>query len=181
MIKQQLLPITLATILMPATLGWSLSGVPSVKAETHNQNVESSNETPSEQETDVDPEKASLIEQYIELSNEKETVIQSVKKPLELNPQIPNEVLQEYINRLEAEYVDLVTPIYAKHYTVEQLEALVEFFQSDVGQSIAKRRQEVSREAFNRVSSWGQRTMREIMKERYEMPDNENQTEPMSE
>jgi len=177
MIKLKLLPITLATILTPATLGWSLLGVSSVQSETNNQNVESLNEAPSEPETDVDPKKASLIKQYIELSNEKETVIESVKTPLELNPQIPNEVLQQYLTRLEAEYVDLVTPIYAKHYTVKQLKALVEFYQSDVGQSIANRRQEISRDTFNRVSSWGQRTMREIMKERYEMPEEEKKNE----
>ncbi|QDZ39830.1 DUF2059 domain-containing protein [Euhalothece natronophila Z-M001] len=168
MIKQKLLPITLATILTPVTLGLSLLAVSSVKAETNDQNIKSLNETPSEQEKDVDPEKASLIRQYIELSNEKEATIETVTLPLEQNPQIPNEVVQEYVRRMEEEYVDLVTPIYAEHFTVEQLEAIIEFYQSDIGQSVAEEFPELTHDTFTRFSTWGERTMREIIEERRE-------------
>ncbi len=179
-------PISLVTFLTPLTLGISLLGVSSVQAESNNQKVEPSNQAPSEQETDVDPEKASLIKEYIEVSNEKEMVIESITIGLEENPQIPNDIVEEYVNRFEADYVDLVTPIYAEHFTTEQLEALIEFYQSDVGQSIAEQTPEAYRDAYERTFNWGQKTMQEIMEERRnqpmpEVPDNQNQDDQMSE
>ncbi|MFP4320607.1 MAG: DUF2059 domain-containing protein [Phormidium sp.] len=159
--KYKLLSFATATVLTPLTLGIAPSLASPVQAATPTEEMGQD----FLEESDISSEKETLIRELIEATNEQNMIAESVRPALEENPQIPQEVVDEYLRRLEAEYVDLVTPIYAEHYTMEELQAMLTFYQSDVGQSIAARSEDVAQDTFERVSSWGERNMREIMED----------------
>lgn len=159
--KYKLLSFATATILTPLTLGIAPSLASPVQAATPTEEMGQE----FLEEPDISPEKEALIRELIEAMNQRDAVLTSVRPTLEENPQIPQEAVDEYLRRLEAEYVDLVTPIYAEHYNMEELQAMLTFYQSDVGQAMAERSEDLERDKFETFRDWGEMNMRDIMED----------------
>ncbi len=159
--KRTFMSLAIATIITPLTVGISPSLTSPVRAATPTEEIGPD----FSEDPDISPEKEALIQEVIEARNETEGVLTSVRPALEQDPQVPQEAVDEYLRRLEADYVDLVTPVYAEHYNMEQLQAMLAFYQSDVGQEITARSEEFNQDTFERVRSWGEMNMREIMED----------------
>ncbi|WP_170187874.1 DUF2059 domain-containing protein [Geitlerinema sp. P-1104] len=159
--KRTFMSLAIATIITPLTLGIAPSLTSPARAATPTEEMGPD----FSEDPDISPEKEAVIQELIEATNEQNIIVESMRQGLEENPQIPQEAVDEYLQRLEVEYVNLATPIYAEHYNMEELQAMLTFYQSDVGQSIAARSEDVARDSFERVSSWTEMNMRQIMED----------------
>ena len=81
-------------------------------------------------------------------------------------PSVPLNAWNRLRKRMKgAELIELMTPIYDKYYTQEDLEAMIRFYRSPVGQKVVKTLPDVSREGFQVGQQWGRRKGEEVMKE----------------
>ncbi|USR90649.1 DUF2059 domain-containing protein [Phormidium yuhuli AB48] len=157
--KRTVLSLTLVNLLAPLSLGMVAVSLPSlgarpVMAQAPNQIFD---------DPEISPEREALIHEIIRATNEVNVMVESVRLSLEAMPGFPSQLREEYLGRFEADYVDLVTPIYAEYYSQEELEALLRFYQSDAGRAIAERAPDVARNAFSRVSVWAELNILDIL------------------
>ncbi len=81
-------------------------------------------------------------------------------------PDIPSEamdIVAEEVNNVIAEamvaeggFVDLIVPIYAKHFTNNELDELIAFYGSPVGRKTVRVMPQITREAIQIGQKWGQ-------------------------
>lgn len=56
------------------------------------------------------------------------------------NPDVPREFWDRFVASVDPEELEeLVVPIYVKHLTVEEMEASIDFYWTEVGQSILRK------------------------------------------
>ena len=53
-------------------------------------------------------------------------------------------------------FVDLIVPVYAKHFTNDELDALIAFYQTPVGRKTVSVMPQVTQEAMQIGQRWGQ-------------------------
>lgn len=53
-------------------------------------------------------------------------------------------------------FVDLIVPVYAKHFTDDELDVLIEFYGTPVGKKTVSVMPQVTKEAMQIGQSWGQ-------------------------
>ena len=63
------------------------------------------------------------------------------------------------------ELVDMVVPIYARHFTQEELEQLLAFYQSPIGKRFVEEQPLLLRESMEAGAAWGRKLAEEAMKE----------------
>jgi hypothetical protein len=63
------------------------------------------------------------------------------------------------------ELVDMVVPIYARHFTQEELEQLLAFYQSPIGKRMVEEQPLLVKESMEAGAEWGKRIAAEAMKE----------------
>lgn len=56
---------------------------------------------------------------------------------------------------MSGELINMLTPIYDKHLTEEDLDALIAFYSTDTGQKIIKSLPEIMKESMNVGAEWG--------------------------
>lgn len=74
------------------------------------------------------------------------------------NPKIPAEFWDEFIARAKREmprFIDMLVPVYDSHFTTEQLDQLLAFYQSPLGQYLAKVQPEVAMQSAQIGQKWG--------------------------
>lgn len=74
------------------------------------------------------------------------------------NPKIPAEFWDEFIARAKREmprFIDMLVPVYDSHFTKEQLDQLLAFYQSPLGQYLAKVQPEVAMQSAQIGQKWG--------------------------
>jgi uncharacterized protein len=88
-------------------------------------------------------------------------------------PQVPEEFWNTFIKEVHSdELIDLVIPIYDKYYTRGEIEDLMHFYQSPVGQKTIQVLPKLSTEAINAGQEWGRmvadRAMRKLKDQGYD-------------
>jgi hypothetical protein len=63
------------------------------------------------------------------------------------------------------ELVDMVVPIYARHFTQEELEQLLAFYQSPIGKRFVEEQPLLVRESMEMGAEWGRKLAEEAIKE----------------
>ena len=53
-------------------------------------------------------------------------------------------------------FIDLIIPVYAKHFTNEELDGLIAFYESPVGAKTVRVMPQITREAMQIGQAWGQ-------------------------
>ncbi|UCJ10804.1 MAG: hypothetical protein JWS08_13315 [Phormidium sp. PBR-2020] len=111
--KRTVFSLILVNLLAPLSLGTVVSIIPSrwtqpVIAQSPNQIFD---------DPEIAPEQEALIHEIIRATNEMNVMLESVRLTLEATPQFPAQLREEYLRRFEADYLDLVTPIYAEYYS----------------------------------------------------------------
>jgi hypothetical protein len=77
-------------------------------------------------------------------------------------------VPEEFWTRLRDEFqahdlVELIVPIYARHLTEAELDALIAFYSSEHGRSIVKKMPQVMQESMSAGQQWGADIARQVM------------------
>ena len=128
----------------------------------------------------IDAERAAKradIRKLIELTgaaNISADALQKMIEPLKASyPQVPEEFWNTFVHEVHSdELVDLVIPIYDKYYTHAEIQELMRFYQSPVGQKTIKVLPKLSAEAIDAGQEWGRmvadRAMRKLREKGYD-------------
>jgi hypothetical protein len=84
----------------------------------------------------------------------------------------------EYVKRFKAAadpkaFEDIFAPIYAKHFTEDDLDAMIAFYETETGKKLAKKRPKIQNEAMNAGAAWGAKTGARIMAELNKVPEDD--------
>ncbi|PYP48599.1 MAG: DUF2059 domain-containing protein [Gemmatimonadetes bacterium] len=114
-------------------------------------------------------DKAMLIRRLLTLTKAAELAVTAMETSIPAqraaNPQIPKEFWDEFMVRARRdmpELVDAILPVYDKHFTKAQLEQLVAFYESPVGQHLAKVQPEITVQSMQAGQQWGARIGAEV-------------------
>ena len=120
----------------------------------------------------VDSAKTALIHRLLELSRATELAVQSIEQALPgqraLNPQIPKEFWDEFATRVRRETPQLLqmfVPIYDARFTTAQLQELIAFYESPLGQHLLRVQPAIVAETMQAGRQWGARIGGEIAAE----------------
>ena len=126
------------------------------------------------EENVVEPEKRQRIERLLEVTgalNVAKIMSEAVTRQMtnaisQARPDIPAEamnIVAEETNAVISEamvaqggFIDLIIPVYAKHFSAEELDALIRFYESPVGAKTVRVMPQITREAMQIGQTWGQ-------------------------
>jgi hypothetical protein len=110
----------------------------------------------------VAPEKEHAIRKLMQMTGAMEMGLQLSSRLFEqlkhAYPQVPEEVWQELLAELNdaSALTDLVIPIYDRHYSLAELQALVEFYESPLGRRVVQATPLIAQESMVAGQHWGQ-------------------------
>jgi len=79
-------------------------------------------------------------------------------------PQVPEPVWGELVESLNpAQLTELAIPIYDRHFSMEELQALIDFYATPVGQRVVRKMPIVAEESVAIGQQWGQTKAYEIL------------------
>lgn len=148
------------------------SMVAAAQTPAQNPTVQASPQTDAERAA-----KRADIRKLIELTgaaNISADALQKMIEPLKASyPQVPEEFWNTFVHEVHSdELVDLVIPIYDKYYTHGEIQELMQFYQSPVGQKTIKVLPKLSAEAIDAGQEWGRmvadRAMRKLREKGYD-------------
>lgn len=128
----------------------------------------------------IDPEKEADIRKLLELANTKAMFNQTIgtmmsliqKSLLQANPDDPkaqmfsNLIAQQLRGDMASQYNELVNqlvPVYDKYYTKDDIEQIIQFYQSPIGQKLLKVTPDLSRETQTIGYQWGSKIGRDVV------------------
>lgn len=116
----------------------------------------------SAQESVIVPAKVTLIRRVLELTKAGELAMTSIRAAVSAqrasNPQVPAEFWDELTRRANQEapkFVDALVPIYDSLFSVVQLQGLVRFYQSPLGQHIVEVQPTIAAQSIRAGQRWG--------------------------
>ena len=123
-------------------------------------NILSAGENPAEDKlNDIPKEKLEEIYKLLELTNiskEADETIQSLIEYFEqLAPHLPDNYLKDLAGQFSGkDYLKKLAPIYAKTFTIEEIEQLNSFFSSPSGEKFINSLQEISMQSYQAKQQW---------------------------
>jgi len=123
---------------------------------------------PASSSSDIPSEKEQAIRKLMEMigaADLGDQVSQQLLSQMRLSfPQVPESLLVEFTESLDpAELTELTIPIYDRHFTMEELQALIDFYTTPVGQQVVKKLPLVAQESIVIGQQWGETKALEIM------------------
>lgn len=123
---------------------------------------------PASSNPDVPPEKEQAIRKLIEMIGAGDLGVQVREQLLgqirSVYPQVPESLWAEFAESLDpAELTGLTIPIYDRHFTMEELQALIDFYTTPVGQQVVKKLPLVAQESNAIAQQWGETKALEIV------------------
>lgn len=123
---------------------------------------------PRAQAQQVSPEKREAIRQLIRstgvVSVGEQMAGALVEQLKPAFPSVPDALWAELTTEVdEAEWIELVTPIYARHFTLEDLRGLAAFYETPLGQKAIRALPAITQESMRAGESWGQAKAREFI------------------
>lgn len=85
-----------------------------------------------------------------------------------VNEDIWNELEQEFRKSSLNDLVDLLTPVYQKHLTINDLKELIKFYESPAGQKLAQTTPLITQESMQVGQQWGMQIGQEFAKKMQE-------------
>ena len=123
---------------------------------------------PASSSSDIPSEKEQAIRELMEMigaADLGEQVSQQLLSQMRLSfPQVPESFWAELAESLDpTELTGLAIPIYDRHFTMEELQALIDFYTTPVGQQVVKKLPLVAQESNAIGQQWGETKALEIM------------------
>ena len=123
-------------------------------------------------EKKVDPEKEKAIRKLIALTHAERTMLDGMKVGLDAQkkaqPEIPEVFWQEFIKRATAnigEFVAILVGVHDRHYTKEQIDQMITFFETPLGRMMAEKQPAVALETVGAAERWGMKMGMQVMME----------------
>ena len=87
-------------------------------------------------------------------------------------PQVPDKFWTEFMQSVDAEeLMELIVPIYARHFTLEDIEDLLAFYKQPVGQKLLQKTPVIMQESMVAGQQWGaalgEKVAKKIVEEGY--------------
>ena len=123
-------------------------------------------------EAQVAADKAALINRLLNLTKAAELAVTAMEASIPAqraaNPRIPKEFWDEFgarARRDAARLVELLIPVYDSHFSKSQLEQLVAFYESPIGQHLARVQPEIAIQGMQAGQQWGAKLGAEIVQD----------------
>lgn len=121
-------------------------------------------------EKKVDPEKERAIRKLIHLTRAEQTMLDGMKVGLDAQkkaqPDIPDVFWDEFIKRATdniAEFVTILVRVHDRHYTKEQIDQMIAFFETPLGRMMAEKQPAVALETVGAAERWGMKMGMQVM------------------
>jgi hypothetical protein len=118
----------------------------------------------------VDPAKEQSIRKLIELTHATQTMLDGMKVGLDAQkkaqPGIPDVFWEEFIKRATAnigEFVTILVGVHDRHYTREQIDQMIAFFETPLGRMMADKQPAVAIETVGAAERWGMKMGMQVM------------------
>lgn len=117
--------------------------------------------------------KEQKIRQMLELTGSAKIGVQTVNTMLAMfqkqYPNVSKEFWNEMSRKVKAEeIINLVTPIYAKYYTEEDLDQIILFYNSPAGKKVTATLPQITQETMEVGKAWGEKLAKQIFQEMQE-------------
>ena len=104
--------------------------------------------------------KEKLIKEMLELSGASkmalqtmELMVSSFKKQM---PSVANDFWNEFMKEANAdELTNMIVPVYAKHYTEDELKELIAFYKTPIGKKMVEKLPQIAQESYGIGEQWG--------------------------
>ncbi len=110
----------------------------------------------------VPADKAALIRKLLDVTKAADLAVTAMEVSIPAqraaNPRIPKEFWDEFAARARRDmprFIELLIPVYDAHFSKPQLEQLVAFYQSPLGQHLTKVQQEIAVQSAQAGQKWG--------------------------
>jgi uncharacterized protein len=135
--------------------------------------VQDTNPTPpaaKTTESDKDKDKVALIRRLIGITGESRTAIKQMKASLAAQRELRSEVPVAFWEKLEEaitedDLMQLFIPIYDKHYTTDEINGLIAFYETPLGQKITTQALTIQKESMAAGEELGKRKAMEVLAE----------------
>jgi hypothetical protein len=123
-------------------------------------------------ERKIDPAKERSIRKLIELTRATQTMLDGMRVGLDAQkkaqPNIPDVFWEEFIKRATTnidEFVTVLVGIHDRHFTKEQVDQMVAFFETPLGRMMAEKQPAVALETVAAAERWGMKMGMQVMME----------------
>lgn len=121
-------------------------------------------------EKKVDPEKEKSIRKLIALTRAEKTMLDGMKVGLDAQkkaqPDIPDVFWDEFLKRATdhiGDFVTILVGVHDRHYTKEQIDQMIAFFETPLGQMMAEKQPAVALETVRAAERWGMKMGMQVM------------------
>jgi hypothetical protein len=118
----------------------------------------------------VDPAKEQSIRKLIELTHATQMMLDGMKVGLDAQkkaqPEIPDVFWDEFITHVTKnmdEFVTILVGVHDHHYTKDQIDQMVAFFQTPLGRMMSEKQAAVSLETVAAAEQWGMKMGMQVM------------------
>lgn len=79
-------------------------------------------------------------------------------------PDVPAEFWDRMVDVVETDDImDILVPIYRKHFTAEDIAGLIRFYESPLGRKLIERQPDMAQESMSAGETWGERIAQEVV------------------
>ncbi len=115
-------------------------------------------------------EKDSLARELFNVSGQHDVLIKNFVRVIDIfksrTPDLPEEYWTKFNKKVSPEkLVELIIPVYIKHYTIAEMRLLVDFYNSDTGKLLREKQPVVDNEISVVGQTWGVSIANEIAEE----------------
>jgi hypothetical protein len=117
----------------------------------------------------VEPEKAAAIRRLLQVTQATELMVTSIETSMPAqraaNPAIPDVFWDEFAERLRQDvdrFIELLVPLYDKYLTLEEIQQLIAFYETPLGQRLVEVQPTLAAESMLAGQQWGARLGMEV-------------------
>ncbi len=116
----------------------------------------------------IDPGLRADIEHLMKITGSADVAMQVMRQMLEamkgLAPDVPPSFWDEFLAEVDPqEFTELMIPVYAKHFTRADIQELIRFYESPVGQKFIREQAGVTQDSMAVGQRWGEDLARRVM------------------
>lgn len=121
----------------------------------------------------TDKEYAETLKKFFEVSGNKATADVALEQMIEIfKPQYPNidsktwkKIYQDVVQKSMNQFIEMNIPIYQKHLSKSDLDEIIKFYQSPVGQKFSERNALITKEVMSISQKWGMELSKKLIEE----------------
>ncbi len=121
-------------------------------------------------QSDLSAETQKDIRKLMELTGSRNLIVQIMNQVLgpvkQAMPNVPEEFWTNFMAKIDTgKLIDMTVPIYAKHFTHEEIKELLAFYQKPIGQKVIATLPAVMQESMLAGQKWGQKLGQQVVEE----------------